>query len=347
MASQATLTPGETSPAAPPAAPSTARRGPAGSLLRLFVSRREATIFVVAVAIIVYFAARTSEFYSYANIVTIVQYMAPIAVIGVGEVFLLTLGEIDLSAGQIFLVSPWIVVWLQQAGLPIGWAITVSLLCCLAIGAINGLITVLLNVPSFVTTLGTYFSLLGLVLIVSNDAQADMPGTTGTFGQIFGISSWSEIGWALLIVVALHIVLKRTRFGMHVTATGGNYLGAAEAGIPVRRVKVWSFMILAFGAGFIGLLDSIRIQSLDPASPGTTVMFSAVSAAVIGGTSLLGGRGTIIGATIGAIVLGVLEDGFNLIGVSANEFTLVTGLVILVAMAINVQLSRVGARMRT
>ncbi len=133
---------------------------------------------------------------------------------------------------------------------------------------------------------------------------------------------------------------------MHVTATGGNLLGAAEAGIPVRRIKVWSFMILAFGAGFIGLLDSIRIQSLDPASPGTTVMFSAVSAAVIGGTSLLGGRGTVIGATIGAIVLGVLEDGFNLIGVSANEFTLVTGLVILVAMAINVQLSRVGARSR-
>ncbi len=344
--SQATLTPGETSPVPAPAAPSTARRGPAGALLRLFTSRREATIFIVAVAIIIYFAARTSAFYSYANIVTIVQYMAPIGVIGVGEVFLLTLGEIDLSAGQIFLISPWIVVWLQQAGLPIGWAITVSLLCCVVIGAINGLITVLLNVPSFVTTLGTYFSLLGLVLIVSNDAQADMPGTTGMFGQVFGISSWSEIGWALAIVVVLHVVLKRTRFGMHVTATGGNLLGAAEAGIPVRRIKVWSFMILAFGAGFIGLLDSIRIQSLDPASPGTTVMFSAVSAAVIGGTSLLGGRGTVIGATIGAIVLGVLEDGFNLIGVSANEFTLVTGLVILVAMAINVQLSRVGARSR-
>jgi len=298
------------------------------------------------IAIVVIFQVQSSLFLSAVNIVNLLIQAAVIVLFGIGEVFVLLLGEIDLSAGQIFLVSPWIVVWLQQAGLPIGWAITVSLLCCVVIGAINGLITVLLNVPSFVTTLGTYFSLLGLVLIVSNDAQADMPGTTGTFGQVFGISSWSEIGWALAIVVVLHIVLKRTRFGMHVTATGGNLLGAAEAGIPVRRIKVWSFMILAFGAGFIGLLDSIRIQSLDPASPGTTVMFSAVSAAVIGGTSLLGGRGTIIGATIGAIVLGVLEDGFNLIGVSANEFTLVTGLVILVAMAINVQLSRAGARSR-
>jgi simple sugar transport system permease protein len=308
------------------------------------VLRREAAIFFGAVIVIAYFCIRNSNFYSYTNIVTIAQYIAPIVVIGGGEVLLLVLAEIDLSAGQTFLLSPWIVYLLFTDGFPLGWAIFLSLLCCLAVGAINGLFTVLLNVPSFVTTLGTYFAMLGLVLIESGDEQADMPGNTGNFGQAFGISSWSEIGWALAIVGVLWFVLKKTRFGVHVIATGGNPLGAAEAGIRTRRIKVWCFMILALGAGFIGILDSIRIGSLDPAAPGTQEMFLAVSAAVIGGTALTGGRGTVLGTIIGAIVLGTLEDGFNLIGVSANAFILCEGLVILGLMAINVQLNKVITR---
>jgi simple sugar transport system permease protein len=126
-----------------------------------------------------------------------------------------------------------------------------------------------------------------------------------------------------------------------VTATGGNLLGASEAGIPTKRIKVWCFVILALIAGFIGILDGIRIGSLDPAAPGTQEMFLAVSAAVMGGTALTGGRGTILGTIFGAIVLGILEDGFNIIGVSANAFTLAEGLVILGAMAVNIQLNRV------
>ena len=306
--------------------------------------RRETAIFAVAVVLIVYFSLRNHNFYTYANIVTMVQYIAPIAVIGAGEVLVLVLAEIDLAAGQTFLISSWIAYLLWQDGLPVGVAIGLSLCCCLAIGAINGLITVLLNVPSFVTTLGVYFALLGLVLVYSGDNQADMPGVTGNFGQAFGISNWSEIGWAMAIVGVIWFVLKRTRFGLHVTATGGNILAAAESGIPTKRVKVWCFMILAVSAGFIGIIDSIRIGSLDPAAPGTAEMFLAVSAAVIGGTALTGGRGTVLGTIIGAVVLGVLEDGFILIGVSENAFILAEGVVILVAMAVNVQLNRMILR---
>ena len=307
--------------------------------------RRETAIFAVAVVLIIYFSLRNQNFYSYANIITMVQYIAPIAVIGAGEVLVLVLAEIDLAAGQTFLISSWIVYLLwHEGGVPLGLAIILSLLCCLAIGAINGLITVLLNVPSFVTTLGVYFSLLGIVLVFSGDNQADMPGVTGKFGLAFGINNWSEIGWGMAIVAVIWFVLKRTRFGVHVTATGGNLLAAAESGIPTKRVTVWCFMILAFGAGFIGIIDSIRIGSLDPAAPGTSEMFLAVSAAVIGGTALTGGRGTVLGTIIGAIVLGVLEDGFILIGVSANAFIFAEGLVILVAMAVNVQLNRMILR---
>ena len=167
-----------------------------------------------------------------------------------------------------------------------------------------------------------------------------MVGTTGSFGRVFGISDWSEGLWGLGMVLFVWALLKGTRFGLHTTATGGNELASAEAGVPVRHVKVWCFIIMAILAGMIGIIDAIRIGSLDPAAPGLNVMLSGVSAAVIGGTALTGGKATVLGTLIGAIVLGVLEDGFNLIGISANWFILVEGAVILVAMAVNVQLGR-------
>jgi simple sugar transport system permease protein len=167
-----------------------------------------------------------------------------------------------------------------------------------------------------------------------------MPGTTGKFGAWFGISNWSEGLWGLGIVILIWALLKGTKFGVHTTATGGNELGAAEAGVRVRRIKIWCFVILALVAGFIGIIDSIRIGSLDPAAPGLNEMLAGVTAAVIGGTALTGGKATVVGTLIGAIVLGVLEDGFNLIGISANWFILVEGAVILAAMAVNVQLGR-------
>ncbi len=321
-------------------APRYAERGRLRSVSDVIFQRPEMTIFIVAVALIVYFSTRNSAFYSYTNIVTMAQYTAPIAVIGAGEVLLLDLAEIDLSAGQVYLTAPWFVVLLEQHGFPVGWGIAISLLLCVAIGLFNGMVVVGLRVPSFVATLGTNFVLAGFVLIVSNDIQADMVGTTGSFGRVLGISDWSEGLWGLAMVLFVWALLKGTRFGLHTTATGGNELASAEAGVPVRHVKVWCFIIMAILAGMIGIIDAIRIGSLDPAAPGLNEMLSGVSAAVIGGTALTGGKATVLGTLIGAIVLGVLEDGFNLIGISANWFILVEGAVILVAMAVNVQLGR-------
>jgi simple sugar transport system permease protein len=306
----------------------------------LFFMRPEATIFIVAVALIAYFSVRNTAFYSYTNIVTMAQYTAPIAVIGAGEVLLLDLAEIDLSAGQIFLTSSWIVVILGRHGVPLGWAIGLSLVICSLLGAFNGAVVVWLKVPSFVATLGMNYVLAGWALIASADITTDMPGTTGKFGAVMGISNWSEGLWGLGIVLVIWALLKGTVFGLHTTATGGNELGAAEAGVRVRMIKVWCFVIIAFVSALIGLCDSIRIGSLDPAAPGLNEMLAGVTAAVIGGTALTGGKATVAGTLIGAIVLGVLEDGFNLIGISANWFILVEGAVILLAMAINVQLGR-------
>ena len=310
------------------------------------MQQRELTVVLVTMFVIIYFGIANSAFYTTANIITVAQYIASIAVIGFGEVLILSLGEIDLSAGAVYLSSPWFMYFFWTSGMPIGWAIVASMVCCAGIGMINGLITVWLNVSSLIVTLAVNYALFGIVLIESNDIQVDMPGQTGHFSIIFGVGAWSTILWAAGMMLAIWALLKRTRFGLHITATGGNLLAAAESGIRVRRVKVWCFIIISCASGLIGILDAIRIGSVNPGSSGLDTVLPGIVAAVVGGTALTGGRGTIVGAALGAIFLGVLEDGFNLIGVNANWFYLAEGVMILVAMVANTQLGAVARRFR-
>jgi simple sugar transport system permease protein len=343
---EATVTtsgPASTSAAPPPEA---GRRLTPSSLVRLVLARREFTVIVVTIGAMVYFSLRSSSFYSTANVIVIAQFIAPIMVIGSGEVLMLVLAEIDLSAGQVYLTAPWFTYWFWSAGVPVGLAIVIALALSVLIGFVNGVFTVRLKVPSLIVTLGMLYTFFGLVLVKSNSTQVDMPGTTGNFGKIFGIGSWSTILWALGVTGVIWFVLKRTRFGLHTTATGGNLLGAAEAGIPVGRVKVWCFMIIAVASGLAGILDSVRIGSLNPGNSGLDIVLSPIVAAVIGGTALTGGRATVLGTIIGAAFLGVLEDGLNIIGVSAQWFYFFEGVIILVAMAANVQLGQLATRLR-
>ena len=321
-----------------PAPPATA--GPGGQRLRRLIERREAAIFLVAVVLFIYFAIKSSAFISYANFVTMTQFLAPIAVIGCGEVLLLTCGEVDLSLGTVFIAFPFMTYFLwANHGFSIGLATAVAVAGAAIFGLVNGLITTMFSVPSFVTTLGTLFALDGAMLLLSNGTQETMT-LTGTGGNILGNWSWAEILWATAAVLLLYVVLHRTRLGNHITATGGNLLGAAESGVPTKRVKIRCFMLAAALAALIGVIDSVRITTLDPGNDGTLIMFYGISAAVIGGTSLSGGRGTVIGGALGAIVLAFLYDGLSITGVSAYTFQLVLGLAILVAMIANVQLHR-------
>ena len=322
------------------------RRPVAYWLVQRALQQRELTVILVTLFVIIYFGIANSAFYSTANIITVAQYIASIAVIGFGEVLILVLGEIDLSAGAVYLSSPWFMYFFWKSGLPIGWAIVAAVACCAGIGMINGLITVWLNVSSLIVTLAVNYALFGIVLIGSNDIQVNMPGQTGHFSTIFGVGAWSTILWAAAMMLAIWALLKRTRFGLHITATGGNLLAAAESGIRVRRVKVWCFIIISSSSALIGILDAIRIGSVNPGSSGLDTVLPGIVAAVVGGTALTGGRGTIFGAALGAIFLGVLEDGFNLIGVNANWFYLAEGVMILVAMVANTQLGTVAKRFR-
>jgi simple sugar transport system permease protein len=138
-------------------------------------------------------------------------------------------------------------------------------------------------------------------------------------------------------------VLTRTRWGLYTIATGGNQLGASEAGINVARIKYGNFMITSVLGAFTGLIVSFQLNTVDPSAGGFTAMFYAVTAAVIGGTAMLGGSGTILGAFLGAIVLALLLDGFNLMGINANVINIIFGAAVLIAMIANVSLARVRA----
>jgi simple sugar transport system permease protein len=328
-------------------------------LWRAFIAQREVTPIIITVALFIFFTLKSTNFATSLNLASAAGYAGPIGAIAVGEVLVLVLGEIDLSAGQVFLFTPWVMYWLWTLGVPVGWAIACALLVAIGVGVINGLITVLLNVPSFIGTLATNFILFGLVLIFSDDTEATpVPGSippqtssvaphVGFFGQVIGVWTWSEILWVIAIMLVVQFVLRRTRFGVRVISTGGNILGAAEAGVPVRRVKVYCFVICSFLAGVVGIVDAVKYGSMDPGNAGVNYILYAVGACVIGGTALTGGRGTVVGAFIGALLIGILESGLNVIGISTNDFFVYIGLVMVLAMTLNGWLDRLAARTRS
>ncbi|MGH7101414.1 MAG: ABC transporter permease [Acetobacteraceae bacterium] len=313
--------------------------------MRTLLVQREASVVLVAVLLIIYFSVANPNFISNANLETLSQFVAAPAIIACGEIMLLICKEIDLSAGQTFALAPFLVFFGAKFGLPVIPAILVALVICAGIGLLIGLITVMLEVPSFVTTLGTFFLITGITLIISRGFPATPPGGP-RLAWFLGAAGYAEIIWAVIIVFFMHMVLRHTRWGLHTIAVGGNDVGAAEAGIKINRIKVGNFMLVTVLAGFTGIIEAFRIGSSDPLAGGANIMFLGVAAGVIGGTALTGGAGTIIGGLIGALVLGVLQDGFTLQGINAFLFDAIIGAAILIAMIVNIRFERLQRRRR-
>jgi simple sugar transport system permease protein len=345
-----------------------AGRPTARELMRRFLTLREGSIIVVTILAALYFSLKTDRFFTHANFITLLPYFAPFAILAVGEVLLMVAGEIDLSIGSVYLFAPFMFYEFNQAGLGLVLCLIGALVVSSIVGVINGVITEVFGVSSFITTLGMLLGLGGLTLIISHAAPVAMPGAevtshtinvthvvngqtitlpeqvneVGKFASIFGAGKYSELIWALAIVALVQVLLTRTRWGMYTIAVGGNKHGAAEAGVKVRAVVIRNFIVCSVFAGFVGVLEAMRSSSVTPDTAGASeTMFRAVSAAVIGGTLLAGGEGTAIGALVGALFLGILRDGLTLEGVNADYLDFILGVAILAAMVINVYVGRV------
>ena len=309
---------------------------------RFLLHSREASIAIAAIVLIVYFWSTAPAFLSTSNIANLAEYAATTAIIAAGEVLVIICAEVDLSAGMVYALAPFVMYFAHQAGLPFLPAILLALTAAAFVGLINGFITVVLRIPSFITTLGTLFVINGFTLTISNGYPVQPKGSP-LITDIFGGNPISQISWAIGIMLVFQFVLVKTRWGLHTIATGGNLLGAAEVGIKIGRIKIGNFIICSVLGGLAGVLDAFRISSIDPLAGGTDIMFMAIASSVIGGTLLTGGSGTIIGAFLGAAVLGILKNGFTLSGVSAFTFDMILGAAILITMVINVRLSQLRA----
>jgi simple sugar transport system permease protein len=315
--------------------------------LGVFARQREATVLVVTVALLLYFGlSNASTFVTQVNAVDLLsEIMAPIAIIAIGEVLLLICGEIDISVGFIYTFAP-IVMYkaITDYHVPAVLAVLLGLLTGVVAGWVNGFLVVTLGIPSFIATIGTGFILEGLALTVMSAEPEGVPPSAVSAGKWFGIPGnpwqWAPLVWAVVLVLIFHVVLTRTRWGLYTISAGGNLLGAREAGINVGRIKYGNFMICGVMGAVVGIQTAFYTNNVDPSAGGYTPMFYAVIAAVIGGTAMLGGSGTILGAFLGAVVLATLTDGFDIIGISANPLPIIFGGAILVAMIANVQLAR-------
>jgi simple sugar transport system permease protein len=322
--------------------------------VRRFLIAREGSIIIVTVLLAVYFAASlpaSSHFVSISNFQNLLQYFAPFAILAAGEVFLMINAEIDLSIGGVYLFAPLLFYEIVGGGIPWLPAAILAIGICCVIGLVNGFIVAVLNVNSFIATLGTLFTTSGLTLIISHAVQLQMPGATvtsdasgnhiTTFASVFGAGTYSELVWALVIVIALQLALTRTRWGLHTVAVGSNRVAAAEAGVKVRWVLIRNFVVCSACAGLVGILESVRTDAISP-DPGSAnqILLFAIAAAVVGGTLLAGGAGTVVGAMLGALFLGILQDGLAIKGVNADYLDFYLGLAILLAMVINVFVGR-------
>lgn len=317
---------------------------PRNSLATRLGRLREIGIIAVAVLVAIYFGLTTSNFLTEPSLVTLSQFIAASAIIACGEIMLMICGEIDLSIGQVYALAPFLMYFAHASGLPYVAALLAALAACCVVGLINGLVTAMLRVPSFIATLGMLYLLNGLTLTISRGQPVEAPTDAPVLAQALGGWSWSEILWALGVTLLMHGLLRHTRWGLHTVAAGGNATGASEAGINVRRIKIGNFVLASLLGGLTGILEMFRVGSADPLAGGSNVMFLAVAAGVIGGTPLVGGSGTIIGGFFGVIVLSLLRDGFTMQGVNAYTFDLITGAAILAAMVANIYLEALKRR---
>ena len=374
------------------------------------------------VVIVVYFQARSSLFLSAGNLVNLIEQAAWIVTLGMAEVFVLLLGEIDLSIGYTSAIGAVFTCWLLVPPDPAPWplAVLVGLAFPALFGLVEGVIITSLRLPSFVVTLAGQLAALGILLSIINTAAPGSGGTIRLYNNVLNdiengamspLTGWivtavavvlggalmltrdsrrragglaapppsvtwlkvaamavagvvvvligntnrgvgfvvvQGVPWVILVVlvvlVAWSFLLGRTRFGRYVYAIGGNAEAARRAGINLSRIRVLAFVLAGLTAGIVGIIYASQLGSVSSNVPGGQNVLFAVAAAVIGGVSLFGGRGKMLGAVLGGVIVAVIYNGLQLLGLGASPQYIWTAVVLLAAVTIDTVARRSQAR---
>ena len=302
------------------------------------VQWKDYVVYAGFVVVFLFFAVtQPASFLSIPNLTNILVQAAPITVLAVGLVFVLSAGEIDLSIGSVVALSALsAAVVLQDTG---AWplAVLAALGVGLAVGLLNGIFVAAVRLPSFLVTLAT----MGLVAGLSRELTdlQSVPVTDSAFISLFG-AKWfglpATVWWAALVVVVGGVALRQTRYGAHVLAVGNNASAARVSGIKVDRVRVAVLVGSATAASVAGLLYSARLQGARY-TLGEADLMTAIAAVIVGGTSLFGGKGTVVGAAVGSLLMAMLNNGLILAGLSVSQQMIARAVIILIAVSISLR----------
>ena len=304
-----------------------------------FIGRYLQTISIAAVliALLVYFSVATSGFLSIKNIGNILEQASPIIIVGVAMTYVIISAGIDLSVGATVAVAGAGVASLLSRG----WSVTAAVIAVLAagavMGALNGYFSMYQRLQPFIVTLGTLSILTGMALLITGGYSVPITegGWLTTIGQgDIGPIPVSVVA-AVVVAIIAWIVLTRTPFGRYVTALGSNAESLRRSGVNTRLVGFSVYVICAMAGCAAGMIIAARLGSGSSNAGGTTFGLTVITAVVLGGTDLFGGRGTIVGTVLGALVLGVIENGLILLQVDTFFVPIVQGAILLIAILVN------------
>jgi ribose/xylose/arabinose/galactoside ABC-type transport system permease subunit len=279
--------------------------------------------------------ALTPHFLTVSNLINVMEQTSINALIAVGMTFVILSGGIDLSVGSLVALSGVLMGSALQAGVPPLLAVTAGVLAGAAGGLVNGLLVTLARLPPFIATLGMMSVARGLALMYTDGRPVS--GFGAGFRQL-ATGRLAHVPVPVLVTLAVYLLawllLTRTRFGRYVYAIGGNEEAARLSGVPVRFHKTMVYVLSGVMSGLGAAVLTARLNSAQPIA-GMMYELDAIAATVIGGTSLLGGSGSIGGTLIGALIMGVLRNGLNLLGISSFLQQVVIGLVIIGAVSLD------------
>lgn len=298
----------------------------------------ELTTVIALIILMAVITIINSNFLTANNLLNLLLQVTSNALIAFGMTFVILTGGIDLSVGSILALSSALTAGLLGAGMPVTLAILISLILGCILGMMNGLLISYGKLAPFIVTLATMTIFRGATLVYTN-GNPITKGLSDTFlfqflGQGYIVGIPFPVIIMFIVFIVLYVLLHKTAFGKSVYAIGGNEKAAYISGVKLNKVKIIIYSISGIMASISGLIITSRLSSAQPTA-GASYEMDAIAAVVLGGTSLSGGKGRILGTLIGALIIGVLNNGLNIIGVSAFWQQVVKGVVILIAVLID------------
>jgi len=295
------------------------------------------SISVVFIVLFAFFSIRADAFLTIDNIVNVLRQIAPTIVVAVAMTFVITTGAIDLSVGSIVGLTAAALALLAQSG-NAALALVVTLLIGAVIGAVNGALTAYGRLQSFIVTLAALTAVRGVALLITGGYSTPITSTLLLpLGQGKFLGLYTPTWIAIITVAAAWYVFTQTRFGRYIVAVGSNAESLRRSGVDIRHIRMAALTLTGVFAGAAGVITATRLAS-GSSNSGTAFELEVITAVVLGGTSLMGGRGSVIGSAIGALTLGIISNGLVLLRVDVYWVPIVQGTILIVAIFLNSKL---------